>query len=137
MEVLNSIPVELDLESVLRKLQIRNMNREVENNIQELLDKSRSVVKPKALHDVSSVSNRDGDSLEIGGVRFASRVLRINLAKVETVFPYVVTCGREIDAIEIQHHDITKYYFLDQIKEMVLRMALNYLHDHLKEKHTC
>ena len=137
MEVLDSIPVELSLETVLKKLRIRNMNREVENDIQELLDQSHSVVKPKALHEVSSVSNRDGDSLEIGGVRFTSRVLRINLDKVETVFPYVVTCGREIDAIEIQHHDITKYYFMDQIKEMVLRMALNYLHDHLKEKHTC
>ncbi len=137
MEVLSSIPVELNLETVLSKLRIRNMNREVENDIQELLDQSRSVVKPKALHEISSVSNRDGDSLEIGGVRFTSRVLRMNLDKVETVFPYVVTCGREIDEIEIEHHDITKYYFLDQIKEMVLRLALNHLHDHLKEKHTC
>lgn len=137
MEVLSSIPVELNLETVLSKLRIRNMNREVENDIQELLDQSRSVVKPKALHEVSSVSNRDGDSLEIGGIRFTSRVLRMNLDKVETVFPYVVTCGREMDTIEIQHHDITKYYFLDQIKEMVLRLALNHLHDHLKENHTC
>lgn len=137
MEVLSSIPVELNLETVLSKLRIRNMNREVENDIQELLDQSRSVVKPKALHEVSSVSNRDGDSLEIGGIRFTSRVLRMNLDKVETVFPYVVTCGREIDEIEIEHHDITKYYFLDQIKEMVLRLALNHLHDHLKENHTC
>ncbi len=137
MEVLSSIPVELNLETVLSKLRIRNMNREVENDIQELLDQSRSVVKPKALHEISSVSNRNGDSLEIGGVRFTSRVLRINLDKVEAVFPYVVTCGREIDEIEIEHHDITKYYFLDQIKEMVLRIALNHLHDHLKENHTC
>lgn len=137
MEVLSSIPVELNLETVLSKLRIRNMNREVENDIQELLDQSRSVVKPKALHEISSVSNRDGDSLEIGGIRFTSRVLRMNLDKVEIVFPYVVTCGREIDEIEIEHHDITKYYFLDQIKEMVLRLALNHLHDHLKEKHTC
>ncbi len=137
MEVLNSIPVELNLETVLKRLRIRNMNKEVEDNIQELLDQSRAVVKPKALHEISSVSNRNGDSLEIGGVRFTSRVLRINLDKVEAVFPYVVTCGREIDEIEIEHHDITKYYFLDQIKEMVLRIALNHLHDHLKENHTC
>ena len=137
MEVLDNIPVKLDFEIVSKKLHLRNKNKDVEKIIQELIETSRSVGKPKAVFEISRVENKCGDSLDIGGVTFTSHVLRVNLDKVDKVFPYVVTCGRELDEIKIPPQQIMKSYFLDQIKELVVRSALNYLADYLRKNHSC
>jgi len=135
MEVLNSIPVNLELETVLKKLRMRNKGESVERSVQEVIDMARPVARPKAVYEVSYVENKNEDSLDIGGIRFTGRVLGINLDKVERVFPYVVTCGRELEEIEFPSSEFIKSYYLDQIKEVVLSLARTYLKDYLKQKY--
>jgi len=135
MEVLDSIPVKLDLEEVLKRVHMRNKSESVEKSIQELIEIARPIAKPKAIYEVSYVDNKNEDSLDIGGVRFTSRILRVNLDKIERVFPYVVTCGRELDKIDFPSHDFIKDYCLDQIKETVLFLARSYLEDYLRTKY--
>ena len=137
MEVLNSIPVNLDLETVLKRMHVRNRSESIVKNVREMIEIARPIAKPKAVYEVSHVDKKNGDSLEIGDVRFTSRVLRVNLDKVERVFPYVVTCGRELDEIDIPSHDLMKCYFMDQIKETVVVLAREYLEDYLKGKYEC
>ena len=137
MKVLDNIPVRLELDSVVKKLRIRKMNEDFEKIIRELFGMVRPIAKPKAVFEISRVDNKQGDSLEIGGVRFTSHVLRVNLDKLEVVFPYIVTCGSELDEIEIPEHELMKCYFLDQIKEVIVRSALSYLHDYIRENHAC
>jgi len=132
MEVLNSIPVELELAEVLKRLRMRQRSKYVEETVQELIELVRPAVRPRAVYEVCYVDNRNEDSLYIGGVKFTSRLLRVNLDKVERVFPYVATCGRELDAITIPSSDFMKSYCLDMIKETVLHSARDYLKDYLK-----
>ena len=131
MEVLDSIPVRLGVEEVLKRLHQSKENKYMERIVQELMEIVRPIAKPKAIYKVSYVDNKSEDSLYIDGVRFTSRVLRVNLDKVGRVFPYVATCGRELDKITIPSVDFMKYYWLDVIKEMVLRSAISYLTDYL------
>lgn len=131
MEVLNSIPFRLDTKEVLKRLRLRKENKDMERMVQELLDIVHPIAKPKAVYRVSYVDNKNGDSLYIDGVKFTSRVLRVNLDKVGRVFPYVATCGRELDEIAVPADDYMKYYCLDTIKEMVLSSARSYLQDYL------
>jgi len=132
---LNSIPINLDLESVIKRMRLRNRNESIVKNIRELIEIARPIAKPKAIYEVSYVDNKNEDSLDIGGVRFTSRVLRVNLDKVGRVFPYVVTCGGELDEIDIPSGDFLKSYYLDQIKETVVILARGYLEDYLKGNH--
>ena len=131
MEVLNSIPFRLDTKEVLKRLRLRKENKDMERMVQELLDIVNPIAKPKAVYKVSYVDNKNGDSLYIDGVKFTSRVLRVNLDKVGRVFPYVATCGRELDEIAVPADDYMKYYCLDTIKEMALYSARSYLQDYL------
>ena len=103
----------------------------IEKSVQELIEIVRPVAKPKAIYEVSYVDNKNGDSLYIDGVKFTSSVLRVNLDKVERVFPYVATCGRELDEIAVPSDDFMKCYYLDTIKGMVLGLAVSYLKDYL------
>ncbi len=135
MEVLNSIPISLTLEAVLKRMRVRNKNEGIVKNVQERLEMARPIARPKAIYDVAYVENKDEDSLEIGGVRFVSRVLRVNLDKVERVFPYVVTCGKELDEIDIPVGDLLKGYCLDQIKETAVVLARQYLEEHLRSSY--
>ncbi|MBA7581390.1 hypothetical protein ES708_23292 [subsurface metagenome] len=47
----------------------------------------------------------------------------------------MVTCGRELDEITVPSSDFMKCYYLDTIKEIVLRSANNYLKDYLKRNY--
>ena len=131
MEVLNGIPINLELEAVLKRMRVRNRSEGIIKNVQDMLEIARPIAKPKAIYDVAYVDNKNGDYLEIGGVKFTSRVLRINLEQVERVFPYVVTCGRELDEIDIPADDFIKSYYLDQIKETAVILARQHLEDSL------
>jgi len=135
MEVLDNIPIKLDIKAVLRRMHVRSKNEGIEKGVRELIDIARPIARPKAVYEVSYVENKNEDSIDISGVRFTSRILRINLDKVERVFPYVVTCGRELDEIDIPSGEFLKGYFMDQIKEAVLVLARKYLDDHLRIKY--
>ena len=135
MEILNNIPIKLDLEAVLKRMQVRRKSEDIEKSVQELIELARPTAKPKAVYEVSFIDNKNEDSLDIGGVRFTSHVLRVNLDKVGRVFPYVVTCGRELDEIKFPSHEFIKSYYMDQIKETVLVLARQYLEDYLKRNY--
>ena len=136
MEIIDYIPVNISVEQVLRRLHL-DKDGKYAGDVQGLIDIVQPLIRPKAVYDVCYIDRKDSDSVEIGGVRFTSRVLRVNLDQAEEVFPYVATCGRELDAINIPTSEMMRFYFMDQIKEMVTRGALNYLHDYLKERHAC
>jgi len=133
MEVFNSIPVDLEPDEVLKSMRMRNSNQQIEKMIQELVEVARSVAKPKAIYKVAYVDDRDGNIVTIDGVRFTSHVLRINLDQVERVFPYIATCGTELEEIAVPSGDIMKSFCFDVIKTMVMRSAITFLSSHLME----
>jgi len=133
MEVLNSIPVDLEPNKVLKFMRMRGGNQQIEAMVRELVEVARSIAKPKAVYKVSYVDDRDGDTVTIDGVKFTGRVLRINLDQVERVFPYVATCGAELEAVAVPSSDVMKSYCFDAIKTMIVRSAYTFLSNHLME----
>ncbi len=133
MEVFNSIPVDLEPDKVLKSMGMRGGNQQVERVVQELVEVTRSIAKPKVVYKVSYVDDKDGDTVTIDGVRFTSRVLRINLDQVGRVFPYIATCGTELEKIAVPSNDVLKSFCFEEIKIMVLRSAITYFSNRLTE----
>ena len=131
MEVFDNIPVDLDIDTVLKFIGMRSRNQQIEGIVQELVDIARSVARPKAVYKVSYIDSKDGDTVTIDGVSFTGRVLRINLDRVERVFPHIATCGTELEEIIIPSGDVMKSFCFDAIKTMVVRSASTYLSNHL------
>jgi len=134
MEILDDVPVELDIDTLLARLRIDRESK-IARDILDLIDNVAPVIRPKAIYEVSFIQNRDYDTVEIGGVTFKSRVLRVNLDKVERVFPYIATCGREVDEIATPSGDLLRQFWMDSIKEMALDAIRKYLVNHLKERY--
>jgi hypothetical protein len=78
----------------------------------------------------------DGSGEQEGRARFVSKVLRANLDEAGRVFPYVATCGQELDAIPIESDDIFGQFCRDTLKEMALHAAMSHLVTHLKEAYS-
>jgi hypothetical protein len=134
LEVLNNIPFRLDVSSILSRLRLDG-DGEYADGIRELAAEAESAARPKAAYAIRYVENKEEGSLEIGGIKFSSRVLRKNLDKVERVFAYVATCGRELDSVTVPSGDPLAEYCLDMIKEKALRTAGNFLKNHLKKSY--
>jgi hypothetical protein len=133
MEVLDRIPFELDEGALLSELRVEEGTEDAAN-LKDLISAARSVARPKAVYGVCYVEDRGEDTVTVGGVVFTSRVLRANLADVERVFPYVSTCGRELDGIDIHSDDFMAPYWLDSIKAALLGQAGKHMVDRLKKR---
>jgi hypothetical protein len=130
--VLNSIPLSFDPEEFQELTHIDLSAPSVRAGA-ELLETALPVARPKAMYKVCYIDERSEGGVELEGIRFTSEVLSENLKEVERVFPYIVTCGVELDTITISRDDILAGYMLDGLKEMALRQAIHYLRSHLAE----
>jgi hypothetical protein len=130
---LKEIAFEPELGSVLRKLRVKEDTGSA-RSVERLLQEAEAIAKPKALYGVAYVDQRAEESVEVGGQTFESRVLRVNLDPVHRIFPYVATCGTELDEWSGSIDDMLESYWADAIKEMALRVAMHTLSDHLEQR---
>ena len=132
MEVLDSFPVSVDPAEVMTRLRNRS---ELAGTIRDLVAEVQRLARPKAVYDVCYVDEKGPDWVMVNGVRFRSHVLRVNLNSVNRVFPYVATCGTEVEAIAVPEDDLVAAYCLDTIKRSLVTMARGYLEAYLTKRY--
>jgi len=134
MEVLQNIPMKFDVGSLLERLHLDN-NSILVRELERLVDTVEESVHPKALYREAFIESKGFDTVAIDGITFKSRMLRVNLDKAERVFPYVATCGTELDQIGIPTDDFLKRFWLDELRQIALERMVEYLDNHLAEKY--
>lgn len=132
--VLDEIPVALDLDNLERRLHLESGSDRA-REFRELADQARPLGRPKALFGECFVEHREADSVTLDAVTFTSPALRAHLDQVERVFPYVATCGREIDQLTVPADDFLAKYWLDAIKGALLECSRTYLRAYLERKY--
>ena len=105
------------------------------DELKHLVYDAQTIGKPKALYKVSFIDSKGKDDVVVDGIRLQSRVLRVNLEHPHRVFPFVATCGMELEEWASRIDDVLHRYWADKIKEMVLRLAMEVLKEHLIEHH--
>jgi len=131
MEILDEIPIKISLSEVKKRL--RMGDDQPGGEVQELIDRAAALVRPRALYQVHYIEGKSEDAVEIGGLRFRSRVLRKNLDQVQRVFPYVLTIGSGIQE-STDSGDMLTQYMLDTIANVALTGVRRFLARHLTER---
>jgi hypothetical protein len=131
MKVLDSIPVDVDVPSVLKAMKASAANKRMEADLPELIERVKQVIRPRVMYAVSQVTEVGGNRVEVEGVAFTHHVPSLNFSEGERVFPYVATCGLEIEELKYPG-SVMKDYCLNMIKNVVLMRAGNYFKDYLK-----
>jgi len=130
--ILDTIPLHFDLEQIYKNLRIKEGSEHV-GKLKHLIAEAQGIGKPKAFYKPAFIESRTEDQVIIDGIVLTSRVLRVNLERVHRVFPYITTCGLELEEWSRSFDDMLQKFWADVLKEMALRTAINYLHDHLIE----
>jgi len=132
--VLDRIPIAMHAQSLMKRLGIKEENRHAAE-LTTLLDESRGVAAPKVLYGAAYIEEKGGDAIVLEGTRFTSRVLRVNVEQAHRVFPFVATCGRELEAWAHGKNDILERYWAESVKQLAVQLAVKFLRGHLTEKY--
>jgi len=130
LHILDQIPLDLPLGEIRRQLHLKKDQRwdEVKDLIQTVLPD----IQAQAVYRVCYIDEKRDDSIDIDGVCFNSRVLAINLAAVERVFPFVITIGSHYLAQVDAREDLVVKYFLDVIGNVAVSAARKSLEKSLR-----
>ena len=79
------------------------------------------------------IDARTEDSVTIAGHVFASRVLSRNLDGIGRVFPFVATCGTELEGLPGDKADIMASYCMDTVMMLAVQAARRHLEAFLKQ----
>jgi hypothetical protein len=131
VKIVDTIPFSVDSSELFRRLRLEPEG-ECAAEVLQMAEQAAGVARPKVLYDVAFVEGRSGDEIDIAGVRFRSRVLSANLDKVERVFPYIATCGIELDRLAVDPGDFVGEFCRDTLKAMALEAAMDWIAKHVK-----
>jgi len=134
IEIIDNVPFQPDLAVLQEKLRIKRDSSYV-GRLEAIAAEAQAIARPKALYRVALVDEKGDDFVVLDGVRFNSRVLRVNLEPAHRVFPYTATCGTELHAWADALDDMLERYWADVISEMALRAAGEALHRQLAERY--
>ena len=91
--------------------------------LEALVADAERVGRPRVVYRAARVDGRGEAETVVDGVPFASRVLAVNLRSADQVFPYVLTCGAELQAWSEGLTDPLAGFWAETIKELSLRSA--------------
>lgn len=129
---LNHISFQPDTLELLNKLHARP-NSEHQRHLERLAEEAQAIAKPKAVYRVAAIDQRGEDYVVLDGTTFRSRILAVNLKQVYRAFPFVATCGVELDKWVASKDDTLDHFYADAIAERALRAAIQTLVDHITE----
>jgi hypothetical protein len=129
------IPAALDAEAVAKRLRTGRMGDRLGDMALELAEKAREIARPLGIYRITHPKIIDNATVEIDGVTFRSKVLQKLLQGRDTVYPFIVTIGKELDDLPIPPQEMMKQFALDSIKTVVLVNAVEYLASYIGEKH--
>jgi hypothetical protein len=129
--ILDDIPVRLAEDGLFKRLRVGGDSPQAAE-LRGLIREAESIARPKALCGVAYIDDRGDNYVVVDGVRFSSRVLAANLKGTHRVFPYLATCGTELEGWANGLEDVLQRYWSEAIREAVMRGAMAAVQDYLQ-----
>ena len=121
--LIDKISFKVDVEALMERLRVRPGSAD-SRDFAALVVEAEAIARPKAIFGAGRVEERNPEEVVIAGERFSSRVLRVNLDRAEQVYPFVSTCGMELQEWGEAQDDMIWSFWAEAIKEEALRAAM-------------
>ena len=132
--ILEALPFHVDLEQLKKSLRVKE-GTDMVGKLEGMVRESQKIARPKICYGVAYVESKGDGHLTIEGIRFTSRVLRVNLDKVYRVFPFVATCGLELEEWSKSVDGILEQFWAEEIKVLAVRGTVRYLQEFLTDRY--
>ncbi|MEW6443655.1 MAG: vitamin B12 dependent methionine synthase [bacterium] len=103
--------------------------------LRHMADQALAIGRPKALYRVCRISSRGEDFVALEGQTFRSRVLAVNLEKAYRVFPFVATCGKDLENWSASFGAENEKMLARLVAMAALEAAVHALSSHIREHH--
>lgn len=134
--LLKNLPKTYTEDDILASLHLPDdLEPEDIEEVRELIRAAEAVVSPKALYGLASVEVQDENSVMIDGQRFDCALMAENFRKLHRVFPYVCTCGTEVEKWSRGLSDPLQEYWADRIKLFYIGWIQKECFRHIREKY--
>jgi hypothetical protein len=109
---------------------------EAEDEARRLFAAAAEALVPRSICRISYIEERaergDCTAVTADSVSFCAKVLR-ELNGVHRIFPYIITCGNEMEQYDLKQLDMLAPFWLDTVKTMALGAARLHTVQYLKE----
>ncbi|MEL7566963.1 MAG: vitamin B12 dependent methionine synthase [Dehalobacterium sp.] len=116
------IPCTIDRDLLLKSLHIKPDSHLLEN-VDKMIEQALEIGVPKTAYKIAYVDSKSDDHVVVDGIKFTSRILRVNLEETFKVVPYVITCGVELEKWAKTYDDMFSKLCADLIMEGILFTA--------------
>ena len=106
-----------DFDALARRLHVTD---DCVDEFRDIYEECLEIAAPKGVFSVCAVE-RAGKFTVVGGHQFDSRVLAVNFEEQKRVYPYVISCGRELYERACAEEDPLYRFWIDGISEAALR----------------
>ncbi|NLO36952.1 MAG: vitamin B12 dependent methionine synthase [Clostridiaceae bacterium] len=128
------LPIKLEAAPLLKKLRIAaDPHDEDFQSFSRMLDEARAIARPQYAYGIAAVEEKGTDTVLIEGRLIKSSLVRQNLDQTHRVFPYIATCGSELDRWSQAYTDLLENYWTDEIKNRALQLAIMAMRQTVKE----
>lgn len=131
LTVLDTVPFTEDADTFLKSIDI-DPSSEYADEALELFNAAAQVAAPKAVYRVCYVESKTASVILVDGVELRSRIMRVNLHDAERLFPFIATCGQELDEWAAGITDPLYRFWADSLRECALRCVFDRFTAHLK-----
>lgn len=132
--ILSAIPSTLNREEIRSQLAIRAGTRS-EAILENILDNVEMLARPKAIYRASYIEKSDYDTVTVEDTVFHSTAMRRNLEDVGRIFPFIATCGTEVENTPIDRDDAIQRTWLSMIKLVLLRSTIETLREAIRDQY--
>lgn len=131
--VLDAVPFQLNPAELIEVFKLETIQDIQMAEFEALVAQAKKIAKPKAMYKFAHMSIHDDTKVKIESEIFHSKMLSLNLSGLSEVFPYVATCGAEIEAFSKSYLNEPQSVWCHAIKMSLLSSAYRYLLIHLQE----
>ena len=131
--IVDNVPMEINEDILRRRLRVPRESKYAPR-FHEMVAKACEIGRPKGAYGLVYIEDKGKDFVVIDGVLLTSRILRVNLEKAHRVFPYVATCGTELEEWSRAFTDMLERFWSDQIKEAAVKLAIQQVKADVEER---
>jgi hypothetical protein len=121
--LLNKISLKIDIEELLKSLHIKKGSK-FAHDICNLVSFAVKIARPKAAYRLSPVECTKDGFILIEGIKMESKIMYMNMNKSQRAFPYIATCGIELEKWSGAIKNFQQKFWAENIKMIALGAAI-------------
>ncbi len=129
------LPVVVDTTLLGKLMPAGRSSGRMEEVINGLAEEARSLARPRGIYKAAYAQAGDGAVTRIDSISFTSKVLHRLLRDQNTVYPFIVTIGKDLDEWSFPRREMMKNLCAEFIKTSVLANAIYHLLEEIKKRH--